>query len=79
LKFSSLEYEIFEFDQYYNPKYFIDQVSPRFELAIKDLQSRALPLGHAAKKSNIYVECRFEYVLSVDYARLFTTVGYIVI
>ena len=33
------------------PKYFIDQAAPRFELGIKDLQSPALPLGHAAKKS----------------------------
>ena len=31
------------------PKYFIDQAAPRFELGIKDLQSPALPLGHAAK------------------------------
>ncbi len=36
-------------DQYYKPKYFIDQAAPRFELGIKDLQSPALPLGHAAK------------------------------
>lgn len=42
-----------EFDQYYNPKYFIDQAAPRFELGIKDLQSPALPLGHAAKKSDL--------------------------
>ena len=34
------------------PKYFIDQAAPRFELGIKDLQSPALPLGHAAKKSD---------------------------
>jgi hypothetical protein len=40
-------YEFVEFDQYYNPKYFIDQVAPRFELGVKDLQSPALPLGHA--------------------------------
>ena len=33
------------------PKYFFDQAAPRFELGIKDLQSPALPLGHAAKKS----------------------------
>ena len=32
-------------------KYFFDQAAPRFELGIKDLQSPALPLGHAAKKS----------------------------
>lgn len=32
-------------------KYFIDEAAPRFELGIKDLQSPALPLGHAAKKS----------------------------
>jgi hypothetical protein len=41
------------FDQYYNPKYFIDQAAPRFELGVKDLQSPALPLGHAAKKSDL--------------------------
>lgn len=35
-----------------NPKYFIDQAAPRFELGVKDLQSPALPLGHAAKKSD---------------------------
>lgn len=46
-------YEFVEFDQYYNPKYFIDQAAPRFELGIKDLQSPALPLGHAAKKSDL--------------------------
>lgn len=32
-----------------NPKYFFGQATPRFELGIKDLQSPALPLGHAAK------------------------------
>lgn len=42
-----------EFDRYYNPKYFIDQAAPRFELGVKDLQSPALPLGHAAKKSDL--------------------------
>ena len=47
------EYEFIEFDQYYKPKYFIDQAAPRFELGIKDLQSPALPLGHAAKKSEL--------------------------
>lgn len=36
-----------------NPKYFIDQAAPRFELGVKDLQSPALPLGHAAKKSDL--------------------------
>jgi hypothetical protein len=41
-------YEFVEFDQYYNPKYFIDQAAPRFELGVKDLQSPALPLGHVA-------------------------------
>ena len=46
-------YEFVEFDQYYNPKYFIDQAAPRFELGVKDLQSPALPLGHAAKKSDL--------------------------
>ena len=51
------EYQFLEFDQYYKTKYFIklkyffDQAAPRFELGIKDLQSPALPLGHAAKKS----------------------------
>lgn len=29
--------------------FFVDQATPRFELGIKDLQSPALPLGHAAK------------------------------
>ena len=42
------EYEFLKFDQYYKPKYFIDQAAPRFELGIKDLQSSALPLGYAA-------------------------------
>ena len=28
---------------------FVDQAAPRFELGKKDLQSPALPLGHAAK------------------------------
>ena len=46
-------YEFVEFDQYYNPKYFIDQAAPRFELGVKNLQSPALPLGHAAKKSDL--------------------------
>jgi hypothetical protein len=46
-------YEFVEFDQYYNPKYFIDQAALRFELGVKDLQSPALPLGHAAKKSDL--------------------------
>jgi hypothetical protein len=46
-------YEFVEFDQYYNPKYFIDQAAPKFELGVKDLQSPALPLGHAAKKSDL--------------------------
>ena len=46
-------YQFVEFDQYYNPKYFIDQAAPRFELGVKDLQSPALPLGHAAKKSDL--------------------------
>ena len=46
-------YEFVEFDQYYNPKYFIDQAAPRFELGVKDLQSPALPLGYAAKKSDL--------------------------
>ena len=32
-----------------NPKYFFGQATPIFELGIKDLQSPALPLGHAAK------------------------------
>ena len=45
--------EFVGFDQYYNPKYFIDQAAPRFELGVKDLQSPALPLGHAAKKSDL--------------------------
>ena len=47
------EYEFVEFDQHYNTKYFIDQAAPRFEMGIKDLQSPALPLGHAAKKSDL--------------------------
>ena len=46
-------YEFVEFDQYYNPKYFIDQAAPRFELGVELLQSSALPLGHAAKKSDL--------------------------
>jgi hypothetical protein len=46
------------FDQYYNPKYFIDQAAPRFELGVKDLQSPALPLGHAAKKIRSKIEKR---------------------
>ena len=29
------------------------KAAPRFELGIKDLQSSALPLGHAAEKSSI--------------------------
>jgi hypothetical protein len=54
-------YEFVEFDQYYNPKYFIDQAAPRFELGVKDLQSPALPLGYAAKKSDL--KSRKELVL----------------
>lgn len=34
------------------PKWIFDQAAPRFELGVKDLQSPALPLGHAAKKSD---------------------------
>ena len=30
-------------------KFFVDQATPRFELGKKDLQSPALPLGHAAQ------------------------------
>ena len=30
-----------------------NKAAPRFELGIKDLQSSALPLGHAAKKDSI--------------------------
>lgn len=46
-----------------NPKYFIDQAAPRFELGVKDLQSPALPLGHAAKKSDL--KSRKEQVLNL--------------
>ena len=31
----------------------IMKAAPRFELGIKDLQSSALPLGHAAEKDSI--------------------------
>ena len=31
----------------------LKKAAPRFELGIKDLQSSALPLGHAAKKDSI--------------------------
>ena len=31
----------------------INKAAPRFELGIKDLQSSALPLGHAARKDSI--------------------------
>ena len=30
----------------------LKKAAPRFELGIKDLQSSALPLGHAAKKNS---------------------------
>ena len=31
----------------------LKKAAPRFELGIKDLQSSALPLGHAAKKDSV--------------------------
>ena len=31
----------------------LNKAAPRFELGIKDLQSAALPLGHAAEKDSI--------------------------
>ena len=31
----------------------LNKAAPRFELGIKDLQSSALPLGHAAEKDSI--------------------------
>ena len=31
----------------------LKKAAPRFELGIKDLQSSALPLGHAAEKDSI--------------------------
>lgn len=45
-KFSELDQQ----NEIKDLEFFLDQATPGFELGKKDLQSPALPLGHAAKK-----------------------------
>lgn len=52
--FASAKQEFLELDQQNKKSQFVDQATPRFELGIKDLQSPALPLGHAAKSDQKY-------------------------
>ena len=52
----------------------IMKAAPRFELGIKDLQSSALPLGHAAKKDS--VESSYDLNSKVSYSLLFICNGH---
>lgn len=42
--------ELYQQKEIRDLEFFLDQATPGFELGKKDLQSPALPLGHAAKK-----------------------------
>ena len=50
------------------------KAAPRFELGIKDLQSSALPLGHAAEKDSI--ESFYDLNSQVSYSLLFICNGH---
>ena len=50
------------------------KAAPRFELGIKDLQSSALPLGHAAEKDSI--ESLYDLNSKVSHSLLFICNGH---
>ena len=50
------------------------KAAPRFELGIKDLQSSALPLGHAAEKDSI--ESFYDLNSKVSHSLLFICNGH---
>ena len=52
----------------------LKKAAPRFELGIKDLQSSALPLGHAAKKDSI--ESFYDINSKVSHSLLFICNGH---
>ena len=52
----------------------INKGAPRFELGIKDLQSSALPLGHAAGKDSI--ESFYDLNSKVSHSLLFICNGH---
>ena len=52
----------------------LKKAAPRFELGIKDLQSSALPLGHAAKKDS--VESSYDLNSKVTHSLLFICNGH---
>ena len=52
----------------------IKKAAPRFELGIKDLQSSALPLGHAAEKDSI--EPFYDLNSKVSHSLLFICNGH---
>ena len=52
----------------------LNKAAPRFELGIKDLQSSALPLGHAAKKDSI--ESFYDFNSKVAHSLLFICNGH---
>ena len=52
----------------------IMKAAPRFELGIKDLQSSALPLGHAAEKDS--VESFYDLNSKVSHSLLFICNGH---
>ena len=52
----------------------LKKAAPRFELGIKDLQSSALPLGHAAEKDSI--ESSYDLNSKVPHSLLFICNGH---
>ena len=52
----------------------LNKAAPRFELGIKDLQSSALPLGHAAEKDSI--ESFYDLNSTVSHSLLFICNGH---
>ena len=52
----------------------LNKAAPRFELGIKDLQSSALPLGHAAEKDSI--EPSYDLNSMVSHSLLFICNGH---
>ena len=52
----------------------LKKAAPRFELGIKDLQSSALPLGHAAEKDSI--ESFYDLNSKVSHSLLFICNGH---
>ena len=52
----------------------LNKAAPRFELGIKDLQSSALPLGHAAEKDSI--ESFYDLNSKVSHSLLFICNGH---